>query len=98
MDITTNLTDNSLYSNLYNIFSFMDNIISNSLKPLLIFFFFLIGLNSCTNEIKPAIFDTTTIDTSFEADIRATVNFAQGNNDLSKAINTNIESANKSLI
>lgn len=53
--------------------------------------FFLLILNSCTSEFKPVTFKTTLIDKTFEADVTATYNKAEGNNDLSKTINVNIK-------
>jgi len=63
------------------------------LKRIFPFLIFLILLNSCATEFKSATFETTSIDTAFEADIMATYDKAIGNNELSKTINTNIENA-----
>ncbi len=49
-------------------------------------------LNSCTSEFKPATFKTTSIDNTFEADIMVSYDKAKGGNELSEAINSNIES------
>ena len=51
----------------------------------------LLFLNSCTTEFKPTTFKTISIDKVFEADISVTYDEAKGNNDLSKAINSNVE-------
>ncbi len=69
----------------------MFNITSPYLKRIPTFFIFIIVLNSCTPEFKPATFKITSIDTSFEADIKATFDKATGNTELSEAINTHIE-------
>ncbi len=69
----------------------MFNITSTYLKRILTFLIFIILLQSCTPEFKPATFKITSIDTSFEADIRATFDKAMGDSELSEAINTHIE-------
>ena len=61
------------------------------MKRIFSILFFLLILNSCTSEFKPATFKTTSIDKTYEADVTATYDKAEGNNELSKAINTNIE-------
>ncbi len=43
------------------------------------FLVFLILLNSCATEFKSATFETTSIDTAFEADIMAAANDYMGN-------------------
>lgn len=63
------------------------------MKRILSFLVFLMLLNSCNTEFKPAIFKITSIDKAFEADITATYDKATGNNNLSKNINTSIEHA-----
>jgi hypothetical protein len=60
------------------------------LKSILSFLAFLMLLNSCEAEFKPATFKTTSIDNGFEADITATFDEATGNNDLSENINASI--------
>jgi hypothetical protein len=59
-------------------------------RPFSLLYFLLI-LNSCTSEFKPATFKTISIDKAFEADVNATYDKAEGNNELSKTINLNIE-------
>lgn len=61
------------------------------MKRIFSLLFFLLILNSCNSEFKPATFKTTSIDKGFEADINATYDKAEGNNELSKTINFNIE-------
>lgn len=60
------------------------------MKSILSFLAFLMLLNSCEAEFKPATFKTTSIDNGFEADITATFDEATGNNDLSENINASI--------
>lgn len=72
---------------LYSVF----NKNSFHLKHISSLLFFLLLLNSCTSEFKPATFTTTSINKVFEADVIATFDKAEGNNDLSETINSNIE-------
>ena len=50
-------------------------------------------LSSCNSEFKPAIFETTEIKSSYEAEVLATYDRAKDNNELSKTINFKIEEA-----
>ncbi|BAO75767.1 DUF3298 and DUF4163 domain-containing protein [Winogradskyella sp. PG-2] len=61
------------------------------MKRTLRLLFLLLILNSCTSEFKPATFKTSSIEKSFEADISATYDKAEGNSDLSEVINSNIK-------
>ncbi|WP_299120751.1 DUF3298 and DUF4163 domain-containing protein [uncultured Winogradskyella sp.] len=63
------------------------------MKQLRPFLIFVIVLNSCTSEFKPATFETISIEESFEADITAMYNKASGNSDLGNTINSTIEKA-----
>jgi len=54
---------------------------------------FSILVFSCTDEIKPATFNITSIDKAFEAEIVVSYDKAQGNSELSQTINTNIQNA-----
>lgn len=63
------------------------------MKQIFSLFVFLILLNSCASEFRSVTFETTSIDTAFEADIMATYDKAVDNNTLSKTINNNIENA-----
>lgn len=63
------------------------------MKRFFCFFVFLIHLNSCTTEFKPATFNTVTIEKSFDADITGTYDNAKGKSELSEAINTSIKNA-----
>ncbi|MBC2843673.1 DUF3298 and DUF4163 domain-containing protein [Winogradskyella flava] len=54
---------------------------------------FLISLNSCTSEVKPVAFETTEIESSFDAEITAMYDTAIGNDKLSKTLNFKIEEA-----
>ncbi|MCA0131425.1 DUF3298 and DUF4163 domain-containing protein [Winogradskyella alexanderae] len=51
---------------------------------------FLIG---CENEPKPVVFKTIEIDSKYEAEIQVTLDKAQGNSQLTRAINANIENS-----
>lgn len=55
--------------------------------------FFLLLLNSCTSEFKPATFKTTSIDNTYDANISASYDKATGNDELSKRINFKVEEA-----
>jgi hypothetical protein len=61
------------------------------MKHILTFLIFLIVLNSCTSEFKPATFKITSIDTAFDADISVAFDSAIGRSELSEAINTHIQ-------
>ena len=61
------------------------------MKRIFSFLCFLLIINSCTSEFKPATFKTISIEKSFEADVNATYDNAEDNNELSKTINFNIE-------
>ncbi len=63
------------------------------MKPILSYLVFLMLLNSCSSEFKPATFKTTSIDKAFEADISVTYDKANGKAELSKNINSSIEKA-----
>ncbi len=71
----------------------MFNITSMTLKRIIPFFILTLFLIACDSEIKPASFETTAVETSFEAEISAVYSKAIGNSDLSKTINTNVEKA-----
>ena len=61
-----------------------------SIFPLILF---LLLLNSCNSEFKPATFKTVEIEASYDADIAVTYDKAIGNDELSKTINFKIEEA-----
>lgn len=63
------------------------------MKRILSLFIFIIVLTSCSEEIKPATFETYLVDEPFDAEITATYSKAEGNTKLSKTINQNIENA-----
>ncbi|WP_179318870.1 DUF3298 and DUF4163 domain-containing protein [Winogradskyella helgolandensis] len=63
------------------------------MKRIIPFLIFVIFLNSCTSEFKPATFDTISVEESYEAEISAVYSKATGSSDLSNAINTNVENA-----
>lgn len=58
---------------------------------MLPFFVFLFALHSCNSEFKPAIFKTVSLDKAYDAEISVTYDKAEGNNELSKTINFNVE-------
>lgn len=70
----------------------MFNISLPSMRQILTFLIFLIVLNSCTSELKPVIFKISSVETSFDADIRVTFDKAMGDSELSEAINAHVES------
>ena len=53
--------------------------------------FLFIVFNSCTSEFKPVTFETTSIDTDYDADISVTYDKAIDDNELGKIINFNVE-------
>ncbi|WP_179334150.1 DUF3298 and DUF4163 domain-containing protein [Winogradskyella costae] len=63
------------------------------MKHIIPFLIFVILLNSCSSEFKPATFDTITVEEPFEAEISAVYSRASGNSELSNSINTNVENA-----
>lgn len=63
------------------------------MKHLIPIFILALILNSCSSEFKPATFKTISIEEPFEAEISATYSKASGNDELSKTINTNVETA-----
>ncbi|WP_299102520.1 DUF3298 and DUF4163 domain-containing protein [uncultured Winogradskyella sp.] len=63
------------------------------MKRILSLFIFTIVLTSCSEEIKPATFKTISVEESFDANITATYSMAEGKDQLSKTINSNIENA-----
>lgn len=63
------------------------------MKRTLSLFLFLLLLTSCTSEFKPTIFETTSIDKGYEADISTTLDKATGADEISKRINFKIEEA-----
>jgi hypothetical protein len=68
------------------------------LKKTLSVLVFLMLLNSCTTDFKPATFKSVPIDQTFEADVSVVYDKATDHNDLSDNINTNIENAIVSAI
>lgn len=71
----------------------MFNLTLSTLKRIITFLIFLMVLNSCTSEFKPATFETISIEEPFEAEILAVYSKAKGNSDLSNSINKNVENA-----
>ena len=71
----------------------MFNVTLSALKRIIPFLIFMMVLNSCTSEFKPATFETISIEEPFEAEISAVYSKAKGNSDLSSSINTNVENA-----
>ena len=71
----------------------MFNLTLSTLKRIITFLIFLMVLNSCTSEFKPATFETISIEEPFEAEISAVYSKAKGNSDLSNSINKNVENA-----
>ncbi|MBU2926953.1 DUF3298 and DUF4163 domain-containing protein [Winogradskyella psychrotolerans] len=63
------------------------------MKRIIPFLIVVTLLNSCTSEIKPATFDTITVEEPYEAKISAVYSKATGSSDLSNTINTNVENA-----
>ncbi|WP_179004154.1 DUF3298 and DUF4163 domain-containing protein [Winogradskyella forsetii] len=63
------------------------------MKHIIPFLVFIIVLNSCTSEFKPATFETLSVEEPFEAEISATYSKAEGNSELSNTINSNVEKA-----
>ncbi|SDG67643.1 DUF3298 and DUF4163 domain-containing protein [Winogradskyella thalassocola] len=63
------------------------------MKHIIPFLIFVIFLNSCSSEFKPATFDTITVEEPFEAEISAVYSKATGNSELSNSINSNVENA-----
>lgn len=69
----------------------MFNKTSLKLKQIITFIVLILVLNSCSTEFKPVTFETTSVDSKFEADISAIYDSAIETNELGKTINFNIE-------
>ncbi|NRD19027.1 DUF4163 domain-containing protein [Winogradskyella eckloniae] len=63
------------------------------MKRMLTLFFFIIVLTSCSEDVKPATFETISLNESFDAEITATFSKAEGKDQRSTTINQNIENA-----
>ena len=63
------------------------------MKQIIPFLIFILVLNSCSSEIKPATFETISVTETYDAAITATYSKAKGKDNLSKTINANVENA-----
>ena len=63
------------------------------MKRITFLILFLLLIGSCTSEFRPPTFETTEINTSFDAEISVTYDKAKGSDELSKTINFKIEEA-----
>lgn len=61
------------------------------MKHIISIIAFILVLTSCSSEIKPATFETISVNEVFDAQITATYSKAEGNSELSNTINTNVE-------
>lgn len=61
------------------------------MKHIISILAFILVLTSCSSEIKPATFETISVNEVFDAQITATYSKAEGNSELSNTINTNVE-------